>query len=144
MAHLPWKTTQFCQNTLYVSDCKLLLKCSFPMNLNVSQLADGVFIGWLGGPSSGRSVIISKKDGKLHFHAPIGTLVFIYPFEQICPGNFPVLFTQPPLQSLRGRHTKIVSNHKLFFFTWYFGGFFFILAGFFLAINKIIVKNFSN
>ena len=28
------------------------------------------------GRSVGRSVIISKKSGKLHFHAPIGALVF--------------------------------------------------------------------
>ena len=29
------------------------------------------------GRSVGRSVIISKKSGKLHFHAPIGALVFL-------------------------------------------------------------------
>ena len=47
------------------------------MKLNVSQLADGVFIGWLVGPSSGRSVIISNKGGKLRFQAPIGAIVMI-------------------------------------------------------------------
>ena len=43
---------------------------------------DGLFVGWLvGWPVVGvrRSVIISKQDGKLQFHAPVGPLTISNP-----------------------------------------------------------------
>ena len=46
----------------------VLEPASFPLQTTLRS------VGW----SVGRSVIISEKGGKLHFHAPIGALVFLW------------------------------------------------------------------
>ena len=40
----------------------------------------GLLVGWYAGPC--RSVIISLKGGKLHFHAPIGAIIFLLVLSQ--------------------------------------------------------------
>ena len=73
-------------------------RCKFPMIRSVGRLI-GWLVGWLAGwlvgwlvallvgrlvgCSVGRSVMISEKDGKLHFHAPIGTLAF-HSRDRVC------------------------------------------------------------
>ena len=67
-------------NYLYESNYKISLWCS--IIVNVTPLSVGRIVGrslrWL----VGRSVIISCKSRRLHFHPPMGALFFI--FSKLC------------------------------------------------------------